>query len=529
MKNLPSRGFPELEVSDFGPIARAKVELRPMTVFAGPSNTGKSYLAILLYALHRFFGETDGSGNPFFLHGHMFQSGETQKLSGRDIRVLLQWAEETFTDDANPPKACATLAPVSDLIRTVFAEYGENAARGLCGEIGRCFGIGNAIEDLVRKGSKNGMRVVFRKPVSDDSGAFACGELAVSARGTPAFSTSIPEEMPMRLGHEDGRKAVLTRRAATDLISHAEEGAGGRQYRARRLIDALVSGQLPDVVGPLHLPAFCLPAAQTGIMRAHGAMVGALIRRAAMGGAVPDVAAPALSGFLADFLERLVSLGDGPRRRRRPPSDIGERIEKEVLRGSVRAEKSEFGYPSFTFQPEGWEAELPMTSTSSTVSELAPVVLYLKHVVLPGNTLIIEEPESHLHPATQVEFVRHLAAVVNSGVRVIITTHSEWLFEELANLVRLSELSESARKKIDGDDVALSPEQVGVWLFEPKNRPRGSIVKEIPLDEESGLFPTGFSDVAVALHNEWADISGEIGEEGKEFSSAGRRHTTQGR
>ena len=46
----------ELEVANFGPIARAKIDLRPLTVFVGPSNTGKSYLAILIYALHRFFG-----------------------------------------------------------------------------------------------------------------------------------------------------------------------------------------------------------------------------------------------------------------------------------------------------------------------------------------------------------------------------------------------------------------------------------------------------------------------------------------
>ena len=45
----------ELEVSDFGPIVRAKIDLRPLTVFVGPSNTGKSYLAILIYALHKFF------------------------------------------------------------------------------------------------------------------------------------------------------------------------------------------------------------------------------------------------------------------------------------------------------------------------------------------------------------------------------------------------------------------------------------------------------------------------------------------
>ena len=42
--------------TDFGPIAKAEIDLRPLTVFVGPSNTGKSYLAILLYALHKSIG-----------------------------------------------------------------------------------------------------------------------------------------------------------------------------------------------------------------------------------------------------------------------------------------------------------------------------------------------------------------------------------------------------------------------------------------------------------------------------------------
>lgn len=151
-------------------------------------------------------------------------------------------------------------------------------------------------------------------------------------------------------------------------------------------------------------------------------------------------------------------------------------------------------------------------NTSSMVSELAPVVLYLRHIVLPGNMLIVEEPESHLHPAMQVEFTRQLAAVANSGIRIIITTHSEWLLEELANLVQLSKLPRDRRKKIDEDNVALRPDQVGAWLFEPKRRPKGSVVKEIPLDEESGLFPSGFGDVSVTLYNKWADISSRIEE-----------------
>ncbi|MXZ03868.1 MAG: hypothetical protein F4Y88_09485, partial [Chloroflexi bacterium] len=43
-----------LDVENFGPIAEAKnIEFKPMTVFVGKSNTGKTYLATLLHAALR--------------------------------------------------------------------------------------------------------------------------------------------------------------------------------------------------------------------------------------------------------------------------------------------------------------------------------------------------------------------------------------------------------------------------------------------------------------------------------------------
>ena len=116
--------------------------------------------------------------------------------------------------------------------------------------------------------------------------------------------------------------------------------------------------------------------------------------------------------------------------------------------------------------------------------------------------LIIEEPESHLHPAIQSVFARELARLVRSGVRVLLTTHSEWFLEQIGNLVRLSKLPEKRRSGIAGADVALRPDQVGAWLFTPKTRPKGTVVSEIKLDEETGLYPSGYDDVSEVLYNE---------------------------
>ena len=62
-----------LDVENFGPIAEAKnIEFRPMTVFVGPSNTGKSYLAMLLHAMlqgmNGFRSRHSIMMNPYFVN-----------------------------------------------------------------------------------------------------------------------------------------------------------------------------------------------------------------------------------------------------------------------------------------------------------------------------------------------------------------------------------------------------------------------------------------------------------------------------
>lgn len=86
-----SNGNYRVEVTDFGPIEHADVDLRPLTVFAGPSNTGKSYMAMLVYALHRFFGSSQlpefrSRPHPFWLIESMADSlPKSETLSTRMV------------------------------------------------------------------------------------------------------------------------------------------------------------------------------------------------------------------------------------------------------------------------------------------------------------------------------------------------------------------------------------------------------------------------------------------------------------
>ena len=329
-------------------------------------------------------------------------------------------------------------------------------------------------------------------------------------RTSPRFTSSCPPEIPLRVAPE-------ARPFFMDLQYMARrppefEDDDERILLAAELLGTLTGMVFPWTVGPVSRPVHYLPADRTGVMHAHRVVVSSLIGRASRAGLRRDAPLPILSGVLTDFLEQLIDLGGVPGRRRRPHDNLAGLLESNILGGAIRVERSEAGYPSFFYRPDGWRGDLPLMNTSSMVSELAPVVLYLRHVVQHGDVLIIEEPESHLHPAMQLAFVRLLAGAVRSGIRVVITTHSEWVLEALANLVRLSEVPKGKREGIDGADLALTPREVGAWLFKPKRRPRGSVVEEIPLDVEGGTFPAGYGEITESLYNDWAKISNRVAE-----------------
>ena len=495
MNGLAKQDALELEVANFGPIVEAKIDLRPLTVFVGPSNTGKSYLAILIYALHRFFSDSVGFG--------MFWNAMPRELPQRTIDAIEEWAQQTFTADKRVEGSLVLPPPVTDEIRSLLDAQGDL----LGNEIIRCFGM-DETNALVRKGNRKGARVVFRRHVSNGSAPFE-HELMMGTQGSK-FKTTIPVETPIRISVEEDAKINYLLRMAVDSSSKAGRSHKERDSFVLETLQILSDPTLAQLAGPLRVPASYLPADRTGIMHAHRVLLGSLLNRASQPGLRQGDPLPDLSGVVADFLKQLIELGDLAERQSNKADALAKRIEQAILTGSVQIKTSAMGYPLFFYKPDGWKNSLPLMNTSSMVSELAPVVLYLRHVVQPGETLIIEEPEAHLHPGMQVEFTRQIAVLVHAGVRVIVTTHSEWVLEELGNIVRCSELPKARRKKIPQGDFALRPDQVGAWLFKQKLRPRGSVVEEIKLDAETGLYPTDYDDVSLALYNDGVDIFNRI-------------------
>ena len=157
----------ELDVTNFGPIIQATVDLRPLTVFVGPSNTGKSYLAILIYALHQrfsYFSDRKGRPDPIFFSRGAWRgwSGLQWELTRETtLSALTDMAEQILGTDKRQAlyeEGIVLSGPIADVIRSVLEATGD----GLGNEISRCFGI-NAPDALIRKGSKGGARIILRR------------------------------------------------------------------------------------------------------------------------------------------------------------------------------------------------------------------------------------------------------------------------------------------------------------------------------------------------------------------------------
>jgi predicted ATPase len=114
--------------------------------------------------------------------------------------------------------------------------------------------------------------------------------------------------------------------------------------------------------------------------------------------------------------------------------DISEFIETNILKGSIEIDESVV--PDYSFITNN-NLKLPLHITSSLVSELTPLILYLKSYFLDFESIIIEEPESHLHLEMQLLIARAIIRLINKGMFVCITTHSDTIIQQINNLISL--------------------------------------------------------------------------------------------
>lgn len=119
---------------------------------------------------------------------------------------------------------------------------------------------------------------------------------------------------------------------------------------------------------------------------------------------------------------------------------------------------------------KGRTFNIPLHLASSSARGLSDLYFFLRHVARRNQLLMIDEPESHLDTANQMQMARLLSRFVRAGIKVLITTHSDYLIKEFNNLIMLSNAIEGrelvAKELGYGVDDFLLPQSVRAYVAE---------------------------------------------------------------
>ena len=114
--------------------------------------------------------------------------------------------------------------------------------------------------------------------------------------------------------------------------------------------------------------------------------------------------------------------------------------------------------------------KLSLVESSSAVRSLLDIGFYLRHIAAPGDLLMVDEPELNLHPENQRRMARLFSRLVNIGIKVFITTHSDYIIKELNTLIMLNQDGQRfdavAEKEGYRKNELLSPLKLRVYIAE---------------------------------------------------------------
>jgi len=160
-------------------------------------------------------------------------------------------------------------------------------------------------------------------------------------------------------------------------------------------------------------------------------------------------------------------------------NEFSEFIENTIMNGSVDIYKDN---SNIEFKLNSGQ-KIDLNYLSSTISELIPLVVFLKRGLIKRNgLLVIEEPEAHLSFKNQKLIAKLIALFLQNKIKVLITTHSDFLIYEINNLIMKQSIKNLKDKdSIKNDEIGIDYRQVGLYNFILEEN--GSVVEKVNISK----------------------------------------------
>ncbi len=448
-----------IEIERFGPIKKFSYDLeKDLIVTYGNNNIGKSYAMQIVYLLLKIFLKN--------LYAYSFpHSGKYRMaLISYDISKM----EETVRH------FIASEEPEKDVTDIVVSEVYKNLGNMLLPEfINSC---GNTFGNFDKMMDKTPVIKMKHKH----------------------FEFEIDLKMKMITGNMHA-KTIRFKRTESDFHKSRNYGKYLDIYIVSDIQQPIaimcehIQKELSDCINSVQdmfEDVYFLPASRSGIysgMNAFGSIVAELSKNRAY--FTKKIEFPGISELISDYFISLSNI--------RPKMNVGlaeyfTQIENEILKGKVTFDRSK---NALKYRPENADMDFEMTEVSSMVSEISPIVAFLKYIISTRqkgqrgkSVLFIEEPEAHLHPNNQIALIEIFAQLIRADVKLIISSHSNYIFNKLNNLVLGGKLDYHIYQPI----VLLEEEE-------------GSISKALQIDE-LGADDENFIDASERLYNEREEI-----------------------
>lgn len=468
----------KINMTNFGPVSKGNVQLKPLTIFVGPNNSGKSYVAMLIHSIISSENQIMDVGGPYgFKNPNLFK---IHRLFDKDIQKIVKQNknEKSFNIPESLIKKIST-----SIIQDVLSANLESA-------ITRNFGA--SVSDLIRSGqnlaninvsnsSKFDISIKDKLDIQTDPNINVKYKFEISSKEYPDYDDyEVSETMK-----KDQHIITINKHNAKDFF----------EFEITSHLLYSICEQIKHSAIPAD--SFYFPAARSGILQGHKALSASIIKSAQFGG-IQSFQIPKLTGVVSDFISNIIVIPNHPG----PFIKLAKQLESDLLHGHIKLpfdDKDPF--PEITYRSQ--QNEIPLHRTSSTISEIAPLSLYLKHIVYPSSLLIIEEPEAHLHPTNQLIFAKYIVKMIRAGLNVLITTHSVFLLEQLGKFMLASKIKPEIRKKelkLDPNDF-LCPDEVSPYVF-VRNNYNDHKILPIEVNDEEGISQEEFVKVNELLHSE---------------------------
>ncbi len=401
----------KMQVKNLGVLNEVEVELKPMTIFVGPNNSGKTLLAYVLLAI---FGQTGLD---------KYQSS----LDENTIAQMYPPLDSAIQQLINERNAQIDLGQFAD-------EYAEVYI--------------NAVAQEAKKWLAEFMQV---KRFSFDNLEI---KIALEQKKEQMLQRIISSEVNEGISSGQRRKEPpvnVVKKQGDSLLYFSAIGSV-EDLPESEIAAFIIKNVFKIIHNGLYVNTYAFPTERTTAIPAISAFFSKTLPDMIRESSYRTMSREAAESQVADLgsgpFQNFVSLMqysvfrsaneqiDEVQKLPLVYRNLSQILQKEILGGNLNiVSRDNLGISrELVFAPSP-DVELEMNMVSSMVKELAPLALYLSYSAQPGEWLIMDEPELNLHPEAQVRLIELLTMLVNADLSLLLTTHSPYFVDHLVNLM----------------------------------------------------------------------------------------------